>query len=137
MQKYFDKFEKKENPKWWYSIVKGAIAVLISLAVMFLLMLVFSAIISGTGMPESSEGAVMVGVTAATALLMSALLTVMTNSRAILCALYSFLIITALKLLLTNAIVHAVTFTRQGIVGIIFTAVFCVIGALMGGNIRK
>ena len=129
--------EKKENSAWWTGLVKGGIAIAASFAVMFLLTLICSMIIAGTNTPETAGGTMMIIVSAITSLLMSVLLTLLTKSKAILCALYSFIAMAALKLLLTNIMVHTVTFGRQGIVGLIFTAVFCLVGALLGGNLRK
>ena len=127
--------EKNEPTVWWIKPLKIATVILASIAAMMLLTLICSLIILNSKLPESSESVMMTIVSAVTSILMSALLTL--KSKAILSALFAFAVMFVLKLILTNIMAHGITFGRQGIVGIIFTAVFCIIGSLIGANIKK
>ena len=129
--------EKSESTTWWIKPLKIVTVILASIAVMLILTLTCSAIMINTKIPESAGSIMMIIVSTVTSMLMSVLLTLNTNSKAILSALYSFLVMLGLKLLLTNILAHTISFGRQGIVGIIFTAVFCFIGSLIGANIKK
>lgn len=129
--------EKKESSAWWFKPLKIITVILASIGIMMLLTLICSFILLSSNMPESAGSAMMVIVSAITSMLLSLLLTVNTNTKAILSALYSFLILFGLKLLLTSILADGINFGRQGIVGIIFTAVFCIIGSLIGANIKK
>ena len=129
--------EKNEPTVWWIKPLKIATVILASIPAMMLLTLICSLIILNSKLPESSESVMMTIVSAVTSILMSALLTLNTKSKAILSALFAFAVMFVLKLILTNIMAHGITFGRQGIVGIIFTAVFCIIGSLIGANIKK
>lgn len=129
--------EKNEPSAWWLKPLKIATVILASIAVMMILTLVCSVIILNSKLPESSGSVMMIIVSAITSVLMSVLLTLNTKSKAILSALFAFAVMFILKLILTNIMVRGITFGRQGIVGIIFTAVFCIIGSLIGANIKK
>ena len=127
--------EKNEPSAWWLKPLKIATVILASIAVMMILTMICSVIILNSKLPESSV--MMMIVSAITSILMSVLLTLNTKSKAILSALLAFAVMFILKLILTNIIAHDIAFGRQGIVGIIFTAVFCIIGSLIGANIKK
>ena len=129
--------EKNEPSAWWLKPLKIATVILASIAVMMILTLVCSVIILNSKLPESSGSVMMIIVSAITSVLMSVLLTLNTKSKAILSALFAFAVMFILKLILTNIMVRGITFGRQGIVGIIFTVVFCIIGSLIGANIKK
>ena len=129
--------EKNEPSAWWLKPLKIATVILASIAVMMILTMICSVIILYSKLPESSGSVMMMIVSAITSILMSVLLTLNTKSKAILSALLAFAVMFILKLILTNIIAHDIAFGRQGIVGIIFTAVFCIIGSLIGANIKK
>ena len=129
--------EKNEPSAWWLKLLKIATVILASIAVMMILTMICSVIILNSKLPESSGSVMMMIVSAITSILMSVLLTLNTKSKAILSALLAFAVMFILKLILTNIIAHDIAFGRQGIVGIIFTAVFCIIGSLIGANIKK
>ncbi len=129
--------EKNEPSAWWLKPLKIATVILASIAVMMILTMICSVIILNSKLPESSGSVMMMIVSATTSILMSVLLTLNTKSKAILSALLAFAVMFILKLILTNIIAHDIAFGRQGIVGIIFTAVFCIIGSLIGANIKK
>lgn len=129
--------EKNEPSAWWLKPLKIATVILASIAVMMILTMICSVIILNSKLPESSGSVMMMIVSAITSILMSVLLTLNTKSKAILSALLAFAVMFFLKLILTNIIAHDIAFGRQGIVGIIFTAVFCIIGSLIGANIKK
>ena len=129
--------EKNEPSAWWLKPLKIATVILASIAVMMILAMICSVIILNSKLPESSGSVMMMIVSAITSILMSVLLTLNTKSKAILSALLAFSVMFILKLILTNIIAHDIAFGRQGIVGIIFTAVFCIIGSLIGANIKK
>lgn len=129
--------EKKEETALWVKPLKIIIVIVMSILVMFLLTVICSAIILNSGLPESSAEIMMIIVSAVTSMLMAVLLTRVTDSKAIMSALYSFLVMLGLKLILTNILAESISFGRQGIVGIIFSVVFCVIGSLIGANIKK
>ena len=129
--------EKNEPSAWWLKPLKIATVILASIAVMMILTMICSVIILNSKLPESSGSVMMMIVSAITSILMSVLLTLNTKSKAILSALLAFAVMFILKLILTNIIAPAIAFGRQGIVGIIFTAVFCIIGSLIGANIKK
>lgn len=129
--------EKNEPSAWWLKPLKIATVILASIAVMMILTMICSVIILNSKLPESSGSVMMMIVSAITSILMSVLLTLNTKSKAILSALLAFSVMFILKLILTNIIAHDIAFGRQGIVGIIFTAVFCIIGSLIGANIKK
>lgn len=129
--------EAKEENALWVKPVKIIIVIAMSILVMFLLTVICSAIILNSGLLESSAEIMMIIVSAVTSMLMAVLLTRVTNSKAIMSALYSFLVMLGLKLILTNILVENISFGRQGIVGIAFSAVFCIIGSLIGANIKK
>ena len=129
--------EKNEPSAWWLKPLKIATVILASIAVMMILTMICSVIILNSRLPESSGSVMMMIVSATTSILMSVLLTLNTKSKAILSALLAFAVMFILKLILTNIIAHDIAFGRQGIVGIIFTAVFCIIGSLIGANIKK
>lgn len=129
--------ENKEPLKWWFKPFKILTIIVISIAVMLLLTLICSVLILKTNIPESNASIVMTAVSAITAMLLSILLTMNTKIKPILAALYSFAVMIAIKLILTAVIAGNVSFGRQGIVGIIFTAVFCILGSLLAANIKK
>ena len=129
--------EKNEPSAWWLKPLKIATVILASIAVMMILTMICSVIILNSKLPESSGSVMMMIVSAITSILMSVHLTLNTKSKAILSALLAFAVMFILKLILTNIIAHDIAFGRQGIVGIIFTAVFCIIGSLIGANIKK
>lgn len=129
--------EKNEPSAWWLKPLKIATVILASIAVMMILTMICSVIILNSKLPESSGSVMMMIVSAITSILMSVLLTLNTKYKAILSALLAFAVMFILKLILTNIIAHDIAFGRQGIVGIIFTAVFCIIGSLIGANIKK
>ncbi len=129
--------ENKEPLKWWFKPFKILTIIVISIAVMLLLTLICSVLILKTNIPESNASIMMTAVSAITAMLLSILLTMNTKIKPILAALYSFAAMIAIKLILTAVIAGNVSFGRQGIVGIIFTAVFCILGSLLAANIKK
>lgn len=129
--------ENKEPSKWWFKPLKIITIIAISAAVMLILTLICSILILKTKMPESYEEFMMITVSAVTAMLMTILLTLNTKVKAIFAAAYSFLIIVIIKLILTAIMAQSISFGRQGIVGIIFTAVFCILGGLIAANIKK
>ncbi len=129
--------ENKEPLKWWFKPFKILTIIVISIAVMLLLTLICSVLILKTNIPESNASIMMTAVSAITAMLLSILLTMNTKIKPILAALYSFAVMIAIKLILTAVIAGNVSFGRQGIVGIIFTAVFCILGSLLAANIKK
>ena len=127
--------EKSSNGR--SRIIKVGAAIMVPIAVMLLVNLVFSIIVLKTELPESSIPILSVISSAAACLMMPIMLTAATDLKAILCALYSFAIILFTKFLFTLIIVHSVHFGRYGIIGLVSTAVFCFLGALLGWNLRK
>lgn len=129
--------EKKQPANWWIKPLKITTIALISTSVLLLLTLLCSFLICKTNIPESAESFMMVAIGALASLIMSVLLTLFTKSKPIFTAIYSFLIMFFIKILFNIMTSNTVHFGRQGIIGLVFVFVFCLIGSIIGSNMRK
>jgi len=129
--------EKKQPTNWWIKPLKITTIALISTSALLLLTLFCSFLICKTNIPESAESFMMVAIGAIASLLMSVLLTLFTKSKPIFTAIYSFLIMFFIKFLFTVLTSHTVHFGKQGLIGLAFVLVFCLLGSIIGSNLRK
>lgn len=118
-------------------IYKVLLCTLLPIVFFFVVTGVFALLLSRTDLTEKSEVIVTTILSAISTLVMSLLLTINFKIKPIYCSVITFAIFMALKILL-NAIYNIpVSLGKQGIIGIIFLAIFSIIGSVAGVCFKK
>lgn len=133
MRNYFSQNEntKKNN------LLKIMILILLSIAVTVFIAFIFAFIISNTGMSEKSESLITIVLTALLCISVTAVLVLCTELKGIYCSLISFALIILLKLICNLMLSVPITWGKQGILGVVFSFLFCVAGGIITSNIKK
>lgn len=90
-----------------------------------------------TEISQSIESLIAIIAVSLGCLLMSVLLTLNTKIKGIYCVVISFVYFLILKLMSTLLIVGKLNVTGQGVISILFIALFCFIGGIIGSNLKK
>ena len=131
-----DYFSQKESIRK-NSLLKIAILISISLLSAVLMLFIFSWLISNTGISEKYESLIMIAITALLSIAITAILVLCTELKGIYCSLIAFALLILFKLLLNMVLSVPVSLGKQGILGIIFSLVFCITGGLITSNAKK
>lgn len=134
MREYINK--KQNNNIILNKFIKLLISLIVSAGIFVFLTFICSVLIAKTNVSEDYESVMMTVISAISSIVLSILMTFTLDYKGILCALFSFLIIFCMKLIISKAY-GSVGFGRQGTVGLIFTAIFCLIGSIAASNIKK
>lgn len=118
-------------------LIRVTVCIVAPLAIAVVLMLIGALIILNTDIPNTLTSIFMIIAVAIGSIVMSVLFASCFKIKNIYCAVISFSLITLIRVIITLALCGKLVFGVQGIVGIIFTAIFCFIGALLAGNIKK
>lgn len=118
-------------------LIKLAISILIPALLGFVFMFIFSLIVLKTSVPENLIPLFSIISVCLTSIISTAFNTMIYKFKGIYVALFSFLIVFLYKIITTIIIEGNLSFTGKGIVGILFTALFCFIGCIIGSNAKK
>ena len=111
--------------------------ILSSLLMLIILTFISALIIKTTSVPESAESIIITVITALTAVIMTLILTRTIKGKPIIAALYSYTSIVIMKIILTEVIEKKISLSAQGIAGLIFPAIFCILGCMIGAYSKK
>lgn len=107
-------------------------------AVLFVgLTFVSSMIIAKTNISENIGSLLMICISAISSMLFTALLTATLGIKGIFSTLIALVTVLFIKAVLTICITGIIKMTMQGIITILFTAVFCFVGAILGAYMKK
>ncbi len=118
-------------------IFKFVISIVIPVALSIILLLLSSVLILNTNISESVSLVFMISITAICSIIMSVLFVLSNNFRGIVCSIISFIIMLSFKMILSIAINKEIVLSGAGGISILFLFLFCLIGGIVGSNIKK
>ena len=118
-------------------LIKLTISLLFPGVLGFVLITLFSTLILKTSIPESLTMLFSIIAICLISIFATILNTYMYKVKGIYVALFSFVVIILYKTIITIVMQNSLNFSLKGIVGIMFTALFCFVGCLVGVNTKK